>query len=334
MNKLSQLHFNILLIITFFLSTLGCSQKTNESGDQSIMDKSNLVSGEAWAIAYSGFRLGQHPDRGDGAKNPSESDIIEDLDILKKEGFKLIRMYDCDQNTQDTLRIIKEKKYPIKVLLGVWLDAEVSNHEGCGWLTEPIPADELEENKISNQNEIQAAKNLCNLYKDIIIGVNVGNECMVSWNDHMNTEEGVINYIRELRSGIKQPITTAEPYYWWRDVGQNVANELDFLGVHVYPLWEGQSFENSIEYTINGIKDVINLYPDKKIAVLEAGWATTATEFGERASESYQKQYYNGLKKWAIENNVTVFFFEAFDEPWKGESDEPNAAEKNWGDLF
>ena len=43
-------------------------------------------------------------------------------------------MYDCDQNTQDTLRIIKEKKYPIKVLLGVWLDAEVSNHEDVGGL--------------------------------------------------------------------------------------------------------------------------------------------------------------------------------------------------------
>ena len=33
---------------------------------------------------------GQHPDRGDGAKNPTEAQIIEDLTILQDEGFKLI----------------------------------------------------------------------------------------------------------------------------------------------------------------------------------------------------------------------------------------------------
>jgi hypothetical protein len=30
---------------------------------------------------------------------------------------------------------------------------------------------------------------------------------------------------------------------------------------------------------------------------------------------------------------VTVFFFEAFDEPWKGDPDSPLGAEKHWG-LF
>ncbi len=33
-----------------------------------------------------------------------------------------------------------------KVLLGIWLNAEFSNHEGCGWLNEPIPVEELEAN--------------------------------------------------------------------------------------------------------------------------------------------------------------------------------------------
>tara|TARA_B100002019_G_C21240331_1_gene585156 strand:- start:397 stop:1338 length:942 start_codon:yes stop_codon:yes gene_type:complete len=298
------------------------------------MPPSNLLNDEAWAIAYSGFRLGQHPDRGDGAKNPSESNIIEDLDILVKEGFKLIRMYDCDQNTQDTLKIIRNHEYPIKVLLGVWLDAELSNHEACGWLEEPIPQEELEANKKSNLNEVLAAIKLCEEYKDVILAVNVGNESLVSWNDHMNTENGVINYIQYLKSKIDQPVTTAEPYYWWRDAGQKIAKEVDFLGVHIYPLWEGQPINNAIEYTINGIKDIIKHYPNKQIAILEAGWATTASEFGERASEIYQKEYYTDLKKWAIENNITVFFFEAFDEPWKGESDAPDAAEKNWGIYF
>ena len=150
---------------------------------------SDLIHGEHWALSYSGFRYGQHPDRGDGANNPTESQIIEDLTILQDEGFKLIRMYDCDTNTQMTLEIIKKRKFSIKVLLGIWLDAEISNHNGCGWLTEPIPESKLKMNRISNQKEVDTAIELANKYQDIVIAVNVGNEALVGWNDHMMSEE-------------------------------------------------------------------------------------------------------------------------------------------------
>ena len=73
--------------------------------------------------------------------------------------------------------------------------------------------------------------------------------------------------------------------------------------------------------------------PDAPIAILEAGWATAATEFGERASEADQTRYFAELKKWAGITNTTVFFFEAFDEPWKGDEHDVLGAEKHWG-LF
>lgn len=294
----------------------------------------DLIHGEHWALSYSGFRKGQHPDRGDGAKNPSEAQIIEDLNILVDEGFKLVRMYDCDTNTQMTLEVIRKHNFPMKVLLGIWLDAEISNHDGCGWLTEPIPESQLAENRISNQLEVQTAIELANKYDDVVIAVNVGNEALVSWNDHMMSEERVIQFVREVKANIKQPVTVAETHYWWRDYGTNLAKELDFLGVHIYPLWEGEGIDNGMSFTIEGVKNVIETLPDKKIAILEAGWATIANEFGDRANEKNQKLYYDELKKWAKANNITVFFFEAFDEPWKGNDDTPNAAEKNWGVYF
>lgn len=294
----------------------------------------DLIDGEHWAISYSGFRKGQHPDRGNGAKNPSESQIVEDLQILKSEGFKLIRMYDCDINTQMTLEVIEKYNFPIKVLLGIWLDAEISNHDGCGWLTEPIPESKLSENRIANEAEVNAAIELANKFKDIIVAVNVGNEALVSWNDHMMSEKRVIEFVRKVKASIDQPVTVAETHYWWRDYGSNLAKELDFLGVHIYPLWEGEGIDKGISFTIEGVEKVAKALPDVRIAILEAGWASTANEFGNRASEENQKIYYNSLKEWARENNVTVFFFEAFDEPWKGNDNEPNAAEKNWGIYF
>ena len=294
----------------------------------------DLIDGESWAISYSGFRKGQHPDRGDGAKNPSKAQIIEDLSILREEGFRLVRMYDCDTNTQMTLEVIKEENLPIKVLLGIWLDAEISNHNGCGWLTEPIPDSQLQKNRVKNQTEVETAISLANKYKDIVVAVNVGNEALVSWNDHMMSEERVIQFVRQVKGNIEQPVTVAETHYWWRDFGAKLAKELDFIGIHIYPLWEGEGIENAITFTIDGVEKVINSLPESKVAILEAGWATIANEFGNRSNEANQKRYYNDLKKWAESNNVTVFFFEAFDEPWKGNDNAPNAAEKNWGIYF
>jgi hypothetical protein len=39
----------------------------------------DLLGGFKQAVCYSGFRHGQHPDRGDGAVNPSGKEILEDL---------------------------------------------------------------------------------------------------------------------------------------------------------------------------------------------------------------------------------------------------------------
>ena len=90
-----------------------------------------LLAGESMAVSYSGFRLGQHPDRGSGAVNPSADEVLEDLEILVRHGFRLIRMYDSGDNTRATLELIREHDLPLKVLLGVWLDAE---YEQSRWL--------------------------------------------------------------------------------------------------------------------------------------------------------------------------------------------------------
>ncbi|MDC0266283.1 hypothetical protein OAK71_01170, partial [bacterium] len=94
--------------------------------------REDLVVGESWAICYSGFRSGQHPDRGEGAKNPSDAEMLQDLKILSKDGFRLIRLYDSRENSAAILKLIKTHKLPIRVLLGAWLSAEVNNPK-CPW---------------------------------------------------------------------------------------------------------------------------------------------------------------------------------------------------------
>ncbi len=280
------------------------------------------------AVAYSGFREGQHPDRGEGAVNPGNEQILEDLNILSAHQFKLIRLYDSGENSAATLRLIQQHRLPIKVLLGMWLKAEVSNHEGCAWLDTPIPAAELAANKLINLAEIDRGIALAKQYSNIVIAVNVGNEALVDWNDHMVPLSSVIDYVRQVKKSIEQPVTVADNYAWWIRDGAPLAAEIDFIGVHTYPAWENKTIDQGLAYTIQNIEDVHRALPDKPIVVLEGGWATTASEFSDSANEVNQARYYREVSKWAEETNTTFMFFEAFDEPWKGNPDNPEGAEK------
>jgi len=328
-----------VLGVTLILALLsGCSSDTGVNGlaqsNRGFMQaKEDLLIGQVMAISYSGYREGQHPDRGDGARPPSEEQVLEDLQILVDHGFELIRVYDTGLHTQTTLELIERHNLPIRVLLGMWLRAEFSNHEGCPWLDEPIPDEVLAKNTLLNAQEIDRGIELAKRYEDIVVAVNVGNEALVDWNDHMVPVEKVIKYVRSVRQSISQPVTVADNYLWWINDGEALAAEVDFLGVHTYPAWESKTIDEGLQYTIENIEGVHAALPDKPIVILEAGWATTASEFPDQASEANQARHYTELEEWARGSNVTVFFFEAFDEPWKGDPNNAEGAEKHWG-LF
>ena len=137
-------------------------------GDYSQQPK-DLLAGQIMAVAYSGFREGQHPDRGDGSVNPTDEQILEDLKILQADQFNLIRLYDSGENSASTLRLIEQHKLPIKVMLGIWLEAEFSNHKGCPWLEDPIPETKLSVNKMINAAEVVSGITLAKQYPDIVI---------------------------------------------------------------------------------------------------------------------------------------------------------------------
>jgi exo-beta-1,3-glucanase (GH17 family) len=293
----------------------------------------DLLGGFKQAVCYSGFRHGQHPDRGDGAVNPSDKNILEDLEILSRHGnFGLIRLYDSRANSEAVLRLIEAHKIKMKVVLGAWLDAEMVN-TNCPWLGQPPSPQTLAANRLKNAKEIESVIRLANQYSNIVVAVAVGNEALVSWNDHMVPVDSVIRYVRQVKKSVSQPVTVADNYAWWAQHGAQLANELDFISVHTYPAWEGKDIDQAMAHTIANIQAVRNALPHSRMVITEAGWATVAREFGPRADEEKQKRYYHDLYAWAGKMNITAFFFEAFDEDWKGEPNDPLGAEKHWG-LF
>jgi hypothetical protein len=67
----------------------------------------------------------------------------------------------------------------------------------------------------------------------------------------------------------------------------------------------------------------------------ETGWATFSNEFygdeGSRATDEYKSGLYHRLMRdWSDSAGVTLFYFEAFDEPWK-DAKNPMGSENHFG---
>ncbi|MHC4882861.1 MAG: glycosyl hydrolase family 17 protein, partial [Planctomycetota bacterium] len=79
--------------------------------------------------------------------------------------------------------------------------------------------------------------------------------------------------------------------------------------------------EQKIQY--KAVKDYLkSIGVDKEIHIGETGWASLDnSHYGNAgtcaASEYNSKLFYDAAMKWTQDNNLTCFYFEAFDEPWK-----------------
>ena len=279
------------------------------------------------AICYSGFRDGQSPDAG---VFPSKDEIVSDLKILQGE-WDALRLYACDIHTERVLAVIDEMGLPFKVMLGAYITAEVSN-PNCPWGGE-YPASALRENKRKNQLEIERAIVLANQYPEIVDVVSAGNEATVDWTDHLVSPESVIEYVAYLQQNITQPVTFCENYVPWLGKLDALAEQVDLISIHTYPVWEYKTIDEALAYTKENYAAVCQRHPHKQVIITEAGWATASNGRGippENVGEFYQKRYLEELQRWTSEQRILVYVFEAFDENWKG-SDHPLEPEKHWG---
>ena len=283
----------------------------------------------ASAICYSGYREGQNPREG---IYPSYQQIKEDLLILQDD-WCYLRLYDCGPHAQLVIDVINNENLNFKLMLGADIGAEQIN-PNCPWGAQ-YSAEELTRNAEANEEQINKLIEYANNYPDIIASVSIGNEASVDWTDHLVPVEKLIYYAQKVKDNVNQPVTFCENYVPWCEKLEPLVEVLDFISIHTYPAWEYKTIESALAYTIENYQSVANKYPHKQIVITEAGWTTRSNGRGIEcwnASPELQAIYYQQLLTWSKENSITTFFFEAFDEPWKGsaDSDEP---EKHWG-LF
>jgi len=281
------------------------------------------------AICYSGYRRGQSP--GDRTY-PSKAEIREDLLLLGRH-WRLLRLYDCSPHAERVLEVIREERMGFEVMLGAYLGAELNNF-GCPWAS-TLSEQALEANRAENDAEVARLCALARRFGDIVFSVAVGNESTIDWTDHFVPLPRMVELIRRARAGCAQPVTFCENYVAWQHALRELAEEVDFISLHTYPVWEYKLIHEAIHYTRDNYHSVARLYPGKPVVITEAGWATSSNGQGilaENTSQDLQEAYYGDLMAWTRAEGILAFVFEAFDEPWKG-SPHPLDPEKHWG-LF
>ena len=291
--------------------------------------KPSLILPYGNAICYSGYRRGQSPDL---KIYPSLAEIREDLHLLARH-WQLLRLYDCSLHAQRVLQVIKEDRLPFQVMLGAYLGPEMNNF-GCPW-GGTYSEEHLAASQQENQAELGRLVQLANAYPDIIFSVAVGNEATVDWTDHFVPVPHMVDYVKQVKAAVSQPVTFCENYVPWQNKLKPLVEVLDFISLHSYPVWEYKHIHEALDYTKANLASVADLYPDKPIVITEAGWCTNSNGRGMHAQHAVQELqaiYYQDLMDWTRQEGLLCFVFEAFDEFWKGSPD-PLEPEKHWG-LF
>jgi exo-beta-1,3-glucanase (GH17 family) len=287
------------------------------------------------AVNYSPYRTSRGPaDLGSEVITPAN--VLQDLRLVQATGIGTIRLFSSRAFSETVLRVIRDNNLDLKVQLGSF----------------PVPpttaAIEAE-----NQAEIEAQIRLANAFPDIVLAVSVGNEKLVEWSANRMDPPVLAAYLRKVRAAVRQPVTINDNWLYWSKVDKVIAESVDFAAVHVYPFldtfydptkydWrqksvpEGQRAQAMIDATIAEAK---KQFEDARAGLVkfglgsipmvigETGWAAVDTNGGPalafRAHPVNQKMYFDALQVWAtqgrrdVQGPKAIFFFQAFDEPWK-----------------
>ncbi|MCR4651663.1 MAG: hypothetical protein K5662_07875 [Lachnospiraceae bacterium] len=279
------------------------------------------------AICYSGYRLGQSPE----TECPSIGQISEDLEILKNEGYRYLRMYDPNEHARRVLQLIRDKKLPFKCLIGIDNYSEISNPESCAG-PQDFPEEQLKANAIRNDAELEKLIELVKEFDEEVIAVSIGNENTPDWGTRILSEERLIHHADRLHEALDKPVTFCEGAPEWPRL-KKLGDKLDFISVHSYPMHGRVLIDQAMDVTKAHYASVSEEFPDKEIIFTEVGWTVKESDhmIAGQGSVENQKRYITELNEWIDKEEIVAFIFEAFDEPWKGIT--PEKGECNWG-LF
>ena len=297
----------------------------------------------------------------------TRANVLQDLGLLAQGGFTLIRTFDSsDEFARLMLQIIKDNQINMKVQLGIF----IAPTSGTGAvLTSALLANDNEIARgiklASEFKDIVIAVSVGN--ESVAFGTSTP-EVMAGYLSRVRasvTQPLTTNDVWDAYAGLAGNSGSGVPGASGSGLPAFVTNLIDFAAVHTYPIlyassgyydpwdWEQQAVPEAaraaamMDAAVERVKvnfAAVRKYLDGQghrdlpIVIGEAGWkAIGAGDLSRLAHPVNQKMFYDRLIAWgdASKNSggpVAIFYFEAFDEPWKAIVN-PNFNDDNWG-LF
>ena len=254
-------------------------------------------------LGYGPYHTGQDPRF---AISPSAEEVDADIPTLACLTTN-IRIYSSLGPAKDIVQ--DAGRVQLSVNLGIWLGRDID----------------------ANEREMAAGMEL--MSSKAVGTVTVGNEVLLR---HDLTEEQLRADIRRIhdaavrvgRQGHSVQVTTADVPQSWRDHPQ-LASDVDFVTVHIYPFWEMRPISDAIKFIDDSYSEMLHKFAGKKIVIGETGWPSAGPAWGGAVpSGASQARYFRDFVEWARHHNVDYYYFDAFDESWK--TDEHDVG-THWG---
>ena len=249
-------------------------------------------------LNFSPYREGQDPT----LRVPvSEQQLTERMRIIAPY-TNWIRTFGSLDGLENAGRIAHD--LGLKAAIGAWLDEDTTT------------------NNQEIANLISAARSG---HVEIAI---VGNEVLLSGS---LSESQLLDYIGQVRAAIPQtiPVTTVEVCEALLD-HPTVISAVDVVFVNQYSYWEGVGLDCAVAALHSCYERLVAASGGKAVVVSETGWPSCGDQIGDAVpSLENAGRYFTTVVSWARANDVSYFYFEAFDESWKAQFEGPQGA--CWG---
>lgn len=256
----------------------------------------------AWPTRIHGFAYSPYDADQDALRQdvPTAAQIDRDLRLLAGR-TRAVRTY----STLDGIGAVPAiaGRHGLEVAVGAWIDTRLGR----------------------NQQEIANATRLAREHRNVS-SVLIGNEAVLRGDVPVDV---MYEYLDRARAQIEQPVSTAEPWHVWIS-NPGLARHVDFIAVHLLPYWEGVEVEAAVTYSVEKMRELQRAFPGKRIVIGEVGWPSNGrTREAAVASESHQALFLRRFLGIAEREGWEYFVMEAFDQPWKAQTE--GAVGAYWG---
>ena len=236
-------------------------------------------------FAFSPFRASEDPTH---FEMPTDTEIDADLQLLEGQ-VNAVRTYSVGGTLSDVPELAD--RHGLNVALGAWLDAD----------------------RDKNEEQLRTVIDLANTHQNVV-RVIIGNE--VLFRGDLKVEE-LAGYLDRARASIGQPVGTAETWHTWLAYPE-LAQHVDFIGVHLLPYWEGVAVDRAVDYSFSQLRRLQKASPHKPIVIAEIGWPSRGrTRESAVASDANEALFLRRFLQRAEQEQIVYYVMEAFDQPWK-----------------